>query len=494
MLNLALNLNFTGQLNPDGTGSITFVGASDLLGPLTFTIGGIQNSTSTASTLTGTVIGSEINGGSAIINRIMGVAPGMPYLDPDYEGWEGIPGPPGQQGIPGFSTSVFPYLASTIATSGYPGDGNILWNNATQTSATAILISHFTNASPEQDIDRILSLIVSGQKLLIQDYNDSSNYQIFTISGTPTNFNPNTSTSYWSIPVVISSSGGTGTTNFANKHPLFIGIQSVGTPGAAGATGLMGLPGIDGEAGEEGMPGSVGLNLNRITGVPTGTGIAETTGGIFNTAATTFAAGAIQLSSWNLTGLSLPVTASFASFNGGSGSFTATDKSNRLQLMLTNNGTTGLAGLMQNSIAAPYTIDVGFSTVTPNNAGGLTGIGISDGTKYIVFYVGTSGGVSKWLVETYQTSNGTVATQGSATLNVAGGTFWLRMTDNATNRVYQISSNGQDFETVLTALSTTGFTTPTKFGMVMFCTSTVSAMKAAYYHFLVSSGILGDGS
>ena len=112
-------------------------------------------------------------------------------------------------------------------------NGHLLWNNATQISATSINISHLTDDN--LDIDIFLALLQINQNLVLQDRNASANFQNWKISGTPTNFNAGLSTSYWSIPVTLVSSGGTGTTNFSSNHQLFLAIlNNIGLTGATG--------------------------------------------------------------------------------------------------------------------------------------------------------------------------------------------------------------------------------------------------------------------
>ena len=50
------------------------------------------------------------------------------------------------------------------------------------------------------------------------------NYQKWQINATTTNNNSGTDSSYWLVPVTLLASNGTGTTNFANNHDLFLGI------------------------------------------------------------------------------------------------------------------------------------------------------------------------------------------------------------------------------------------------------------------------------
>jgi hypothetical protein len=163
---------------------------------------------------------------------------------------------------------LFLYRANTGATSGYPGAGDILWDNATQTSATSINVSHLTDDNV--DIDIFLALISQTEAITIQDQNSSANYQKWTISGTPTNTNPGAANSYWTYPVTLISSGGTGTTGFANNHPLFLALVN----GVVGATGPTGPTGPTGAAST--TPGPTGPTGTGATG-PTGpTGAAGT--------------------------------------------------------------------------------------------------------------------------------------------------------------------------------------------------------------------------
>jgi len=152
-------------------------------------------------------------------------------------GRSGISGLSGVAGANGISSSIFYYSANTLSTSGNPGTGYTLWNNVTQTASTQLNIHHLTNTLV--DIDVFLATISPGQKYIIQDVLDSGNYQIWNVTGTTTNINPNSSTSYWTIPVSISSSLGNGSTNFSNNQQLFIAIQG-GTSGLSGQSGISG--------------------------------------------------------------------------------------------------------------------------------------------------------------------------------------------------------------------------------------------------------------
>jgi hypothetical protein len=143
------------------------------------------------------------------------------------------------------------YRANTTSTSGYPGDGDILWNNATQISATSINVSHLTDANV--DIDIFLALLSVGEQIVVQSQSASADFQIWTISGAPTNVNPGAANSYWTYPVTLNSSGGTGTTNFTSGQTLFLALVN----GISGPTGPGGPTGPTGPTGATGPTGSI---------------------------------------------------------------------------------------------------------------------------------------------------------------------------------------------------------------------------------------------
>jgi hypothetical protein len=153
------------------------------------------------------------------------------------------------------------FRVKTTITSGDPGAGYLIYNTSTQTSATSINVSHLTEDAT--DIDRFLAILLSTQKIIIQERGVSANYQIFTITGAPTNVNPNAANSYWTVPVSISSSGGTGSSGFANDLQVILAVASgvtgpQGPQGPQGATGPQGPQGATGPQGPQGPQGNTG--------------------------------------------------------------------------------------------------------------------------------------------------------------------------------------------------------------------------------------------
>jgi hypothetical protein len=140
-------------------------------------------------------------------------------------------GDTGATGASGGSSTAWRYRAKTNATSGYPTNGHLLWNNATQTSATEILVSHLDDEG--SDIEFFLSFFLEGQKIFIQNRDDSSQNQVWEITGTPTVTNPNTSTAYYTFPVTLVSSAGAA---FTNNHSILFGTITQATNSVTSAT------------------------------------------------------------------------------------------------------------------------------------------------------------------------------------------------------------------------------------------------------------------
>ena len=246
----------TGIQGADGIqGSVGLQGTQGIIG--TQGIEGIQGATGIQGT----------NGaGTQGIQGIQGIE--------GTQGTQGIQGITGSQGV---SNNIFFYEADANTYSGAPASGHILWNNATQISATQININHLTDA-PIIDIDIFIALWQTGQKLTIQDRSNSANYQIWTISATPTYVSP----TYWTIPVTLVTSAGTGTTGFANNHELLIAVTAVGSQGIQGLTGIQGNNGLQGITGLQGIQGTTGiqgsLGIQGIQGIQGTTGATGNTG------------------------------------------------------------------------------------------------------------------------------------------------------------------------------------------------------------------------
>jgi hypothetical protein len=178
------------------------------------------------------------------------------------------------------SSSLFLYKAHTTTTSGDPGTQHVLWDNATQNTATQINVSHLTDNNI--DIDIFLALLQSGEAITIQDRNSSAQYQTFLITGAPTNINPGAANSYWTLPVTNTASAGG---NFSNNQTIFLAVVSgvtgpTGPNGPTGPTGDIGPTGPTGATGDVGPTGPTGPTGDIGPTGPTGaTGAASTVAG-----------------------------------------------------------------------------------------------------------------------------------------------------------------------------------------------------------------------
>jgi hypothetical protein len=127
-----------------------------------------------------------------------------------------------ENGTSAFTSAILGEYKISTNTTPPPATGYVEYDNATQTSATIITVNDETQDGI--DIEIFLSKISDGTPFVIQDKNDHLNYQIWEVNGTPTD-----NTTYWSIPVTLTSSGGTGTTGFANNHEVFIAAFGSGS-------------------------------------------------------------------------------------------------------------------------------------------------------------------------------------------------------------------------------------------------------------------------
>jgi hypothetical protein len=128
----------------------------------------------------------------------------------------------------------------------------LLWNNATQTSATQINIDHIN--ADGVDIDIFLALLSVGDVLVIQDKANSANYQKWEVSSAITII----SNDYVEVPVTLVTSGGTGTTGFSNNVSVILAIVSAGVIGPTGPIGATGPTGSTGPVGATGPIGATG--------------------------------------------------------------------------------------------------------------------------------------------------------------------------------------------------------------------------------------------
>jgi hypothetical protein len=160
-------------------------------------------------------------------------------------GPQGLSGP---QGPAGQSSNIYDYKAKTGQTSGDPGSGNIIWNNATQQSATELIFSHVDSNS--QDIEYLLAFLRTGDTIRIQDALISENYQQWALTASPVV----TTGSYVTFAVSLSTS----THSFSNNDSVLAIVRHVGDIGPTGPQGPTGLTGPQGPQGVQGDTGPQG--------------------------------------------------------------------------------------------------------------------------------------------------------------------------------------------------------------------------------------------
>jgi hypothetical protein len=122
----------------------------------------------------------------------------------------------------GSTTNVFTssiigeYKIDANNVGGNPAPGHIRYDNATQISALNITIDHISHNGI--NIDPFIPLLLPGSVFVIQDKNDPDSYQIWIVSDVPIH----SGADYWTIPVTLSSSAGTGTTGFPNNDSVIV--------------------------------------------------------------------------------------------------------------------------------------------------------------------------------------------------------------------------------------------------------------------------------
>lgn len=136
-------------------------------------------------------------------------------------------GTPGPAGPVGPSSNLWFFYAETTV-GGDPSVGHIRWNNATQISSTALHIDLTTGNT--EDVTFFLKILSSTDKIALYG-GDSTDYQIWQVTGTPTMHVG----LYAEVPVALLDSGGSGTTGFVAETNLYASVLRSGANGSAGA-------------------------------------------------------------------------------------------------------------------------------------------------------------------------------------------------------------------------------------------------------------------
>jgi hypothetical protein len=123
--------------------------------------------------------------------------------------------------------STYAYTIDTSAIVAPPASGRIIYNNATQTSATHLFFSHIDGDA--RDIEVLLKLYPVGTKIIIQDTVITADFQEWTTTTVPTV----SAGSYVDFTVSLTTSGGVGTTGFPNNTKI-LSFFVVGSLGGGG--------------------------------------------------------------------------------------------------------------------------------------------------------------------------------------------------------------------------------------------------------------------
>jgi hypothetical protein len=180
----------------------------------------------------------------------------------------GNTGPTGPTGPQGQSTTFYNYRSQTSSFGPPITNGRIEWDNATQTAATTIYVSHIDDLG--NDVEVLLALLQIGDIILLQDQSANGNYQSWTVTSvTPV------LTQYVAYGVTLNTS----TYIFPDNHQMLLIVAAVGSTGATGPTGPTGPTGETGSTGPTGNTGLTGATGPQGVQGPTGpTGETGSTG------------------------------------------------------------------------------------------------------------------------------------------------------------------------------------------------------------------------
>ena len=263
--------------------------------------------------------------------------------------------------------------------------------------------------------------------------------------------------------------GSTGAAGFATNTGATGGTGPTGSVGAQGGQGPAGPTGVTGWTGQTGYTGWTGLGGQAVntgatgpTGVTGNTGTQGPTGqqgGAVNTGATGPTGGAAQGGTDNsYTTPPIPSAWDNHVYQSGVTGYTGTFGTNNttfLQFPGNANGTDIVSSLTKNISNGGAGTTNGWQATFrlrrwfPTNFGSgynVTGIVLSDGTKYYAMGPGeNSGAGTLFLDETWSTSTsgasvGAILDTWPAT--VAYVDIWLRVHDNKTNRLWSYSMDG----------------------------------------------------
>jgi len=264
--NVLTNANLSGDVSSVGNvttinshkvinSMLQTVATSTFKGRITSGTGDVEDLTSTqATSILNTMVGDSGSGGTKGLVPAPITGDSTKFLRGD-----------GTWAPASYSSGVmWDYKANTVATSGSPSSGHLLWNNATQISATELHVHKL--ADDGIDLSIFLSLLDTAYLLYIQDVNNAANYQTWQISGTTTDVG----SVYWVVPVTLVNSGGTGTTGFSNNAQILV-INKTSASSFVSSVSVVAANGFDGTVANAYTNPAITLKTT-ITGIIKGNG------------------------------------------------------------------------------------------------------------------------------------------------------------------------------------------------------------------------------
>jgi hypothetical protein len=196
-----------------GGGNMTFVGGTPATNYIYkgYTSDGLNTTRSTITDDGSLVTVSTVNGITAP-KIIKTGGTGIQYLMGD--------GSTLTQSATSGNSNFYLYQSKNGITTPPPLLGDVGYNNANQSLATIVYISHLTRDNI--DIEVFYNQVNQLNDLYIQDQNNSVNFIKYNITGLPTSV----INSYTAIPVLAISSGGTGATSFGSNHNVLLAFFS----------------------------------------------------------------------------------------------------------------------------------------------------------------------------------------------------------------------------------------------------------------------------
>jgi hypothetical protein len=169
--------------------------------------------------------------------------------------------------------------------------------------------------------------------------------------------------------------------------------------------------------------------------------------------------------------LTAPVAANFTQVNYNVGSGVTTTQTNNSSPVTSINilqhdpsSTSNMALLVKNKLAATFTITIAFAVAQQNNTMSCHGLVLYDGGNNTIF-MGTQTNEG-FRVPTFTSLSGAFGgdVAGAIPLVAPGPLLWVRVQETASNRIYQTSSDGINWQIYATESNTAHFTT-TQYGI-----------------------------